>query len=444
MTAPDNVTGAPYVVVSVDGHASPSLEHQLRDYCPQRYLEDFDAFVKLLRDTEQATREGRDPRGPDGKEVPSELRTMARFEKMSADPKVPAPLRQAMVTTRNNRGQQDPKARLADMDADGVAAEVIFAGSTNGELLPFLGFGFDAGAQNTDVELKAAGGHIWNSWLADYVAEAPERLHGVIQVPIHDIGRSVEEVRWCAQRGLHILNLPAPRRDFPAYTFPDYEPLWEVCEEYGVTLATHGGGGERSLGEDGPQGSALFYVESQWLSRRGLWQLIFGGVFERHPGLQLVFTEQRVDWVPHTIRNLDSVYLSERAGELRAALPRLPSEYWARNCFIGGSHLAAYEVAVRDQVGLSNLLWGTDYPHIEGTWPYTRLAMRNTFAGVPEADVRKIIGENALPVYHLDAGALRAIADKIGPAPADLAVPLSPQEFPEHRGFAFRELGDMY
>jgi predicted TIM-barrel fold metal-dependent hydrolase len=184
-----------------------------------------------------------------------------------------------------------------------------------------------------------------------------------------------------------------------------------------------------------------------WLSRRSLWQLIFAGVFERHPKLKLVFTEQRVLWVPETLRDLDNVYASDTqflagADVVDIDLPKRPSEYWASNCYVAGSFLAPFEVALREKVGVRNLMWGADYPHVEGTWPRTRLSMRNTFADVPEDDARKILGENALGVYNLAADALRPIADRIGPTPDELAQPLAPNEFPDFRGEAFRTFGD--
>ena len=86
-------------------------------------------------------------------------------------------------------------------------------------------------------------------------------------------------------------------------------------------------------------------------------------------------------------------------------------------------------------------MWATDYPHVEGTWPCTRLVMRNTFARAPEARVRAVLGDNAVRVCGLDADALGKIADDIGPTVNEIAQPLTPEEFPSLRSFAFREVG---
>jgi predicted TIM-barrel fold metal-dependent hydrolase len=207
----------------------------------------------------------------------------------------------------------------------------------------------------------------------------------------------------------------------------------------------------------------LWLTEVFWLGRRAIPQLMFGGVFEHHPRLRLVLTEQRVGWVAETLNELESVYinatsLEQRAEALRlpapslltnpievkALVPRHPREYWATNCFISGSTLAPFEAAMRHEVGIRNLMWGSDYPHIEGTWPNTPLALRHAFADIPEEEARLILGENALGVYGLDRAMLRSVADRIGPLPEDLGVATTPSELPRLRSYAFRIGGSLH
>ena len=428
-------TGQRYLVVSTDSHAGPSVEHQLRPFCPKAHLGKFDEFVAALkRDATLDTGE-RDDSLVGGN---AHVRLTQAYRK---DPSAPQYLRDAFVVCSAAAGLQDPDARRVHMDEDGVAVDIVMAGGDNGETLPFAGLGIDAGSAKVPGELKAVGGHIWNAWLADFISGAPERHVGVAQIPIWDVDTAVREVEWARDAGLKAVNLPAPRGDYPPYTERLYDPLWDACEALNMPLITHSGGGEPALGLEGPLGRAVSAAEIHWLSRRGLWQMIFGGVFERHPGLKLVLTEQRVTWVPETLRDLDSVYRSQVHREVAQTLPRLPSEYWTDHCFLSGSFLAPFEVAARHEVGLGNLMWGTDYPHNEGTWPRTRLSMRNTFAGIPEPETRMILGENALRVYDLDEHALRKIADRIGPTPEELSVKPTPDELPEFVGAAFREIG---
>lgn len=440
--ARERAAGTPYLIVSTDSHVGPSLEKQLRPHCPKDYLERFDEFARALR---YAREGGGRPADVPALDVPEHIRSVMATPRLpsSPDPKV-----RARETARQGAwtcpGQQDPHVRLRDMDSDGVAADVIFAGGQNGEVLPFLSWGgFDQGPSGVDVELRAMGAHIYNSWLAEFVSVAPERHVGAMQVAITDVAGAVREIEWGRAAGLGAVNLPAPQRDFAAHNDPSYEPFWSACEALELPLMTHVGAGDTPLGANGPMGRAMVQSEQHFLGRRALWQLVFSGVFERHPGLKLVFVEQRQEWVPGTLRHLDSVYehVLSSTPDVRRELPRRPSEYWATNCFIAGSFMAPFEAARRHEVGIHNLMWGTDYPHAEGTWPNTMLALRNTFAGIPEEDTRLILGENAVRVFGLDHAALRAVADRIGPTPEQLGKPLADEEFPLHRGFAFRRFG---
>jgi hypothetical protein len=107
-----------------------------------------------------------------------------------------------------------------------------------------------------------------------------------------------------------------------------------------------------------------------------------------------------------------------------------PSEYWARQCFVGSSFIRPAEVQLRDAVGVDKIMWGVDYPHKEGAFPYSREAQRAAFAGVDHAEVATMLGENAARVYGFDLDVLRPIADKVGPTVAELDVPLPPQSLP--------------
>jgi predicted TIM-barrel fold metal-dependent hydrolase len=410
LAAPTRTDERPYTVVSCDTHAGPSLRHALRPYCPQKYLPDFDAYTKVQQEH----------LGPE-------------LYFGDAD---------KYANTLSCKGHDDPSARLHDMDESGIAAAVVFGGGQNHEAVPFLGLGFDAGNVQVAHKLRAVGERIWNEWLSDYVTESPTRLVGVMQAPLWDVEYAVREIERFHDRGLRAVNFPSPRSDFPAYNDPRYERIWAVCADRDIPLASHSGGGERSLGWDGPGGMAITFSETQWLCRRHLPQLIFGGVFERHPRLKVVFTEQRVAWVAYTLQEYDSLYFSDMANpQWRAPWPKRPSEYWRDHCYIGGSFMAPFEVAMRHEVGLRNLLWGDDYPHVEGIWPKTWLNMRDTFCNVPEDDARWILGKNAIDVYGLDRTALDAIAVRIGPRPSDLAVPVDPSEIPAHPSLTFRRRG---
>ncbi|MEX1006817.1 MAG: amidohydrolase family protein [Acidimicrobiia bacterium] len=395
----------PLVVVSSDTHIGPLLKEQLRDYCPPAYLDDFDAFVTAREDSAQGR--GGLPFGGH----PNSL----------------------------TAGHHDVDARLRDMNRDGIAAEVIFHGSQNGEPMPFLPqlLGNNASFE-LDPELAPVGERIYNRWLADFCSVEPERHVGLAHVPMWDIDAAVGELEWAADVGLRGVNFPAPRHGvYLEYNDRAWEPFWSACEACNMALATHVGVASPGRAS-GPESLALTSIEDGgYFARRAIWWMIFGGVFERHPNLKLVITESPGEWWSHTMVELDSTWLSQADwnAALREQVPRRPSEYCESNVFVGASFLASFEAArAVDEGYASQLLWGSDYPHIEGTWqhtshddaePVTRAAQRNTFCEIRPDATRAMLGENAVAVYGLDAQKLGEVAARIdAPTLAELAVPI--------------------
>jgi hypothetical protein len=152
-------------------------------------------------------------------------------------------------------------------------------------------------------------------------------------------------------------------------------------------------------------------------SRRPMWQMMLGGVFDRHPDLKLVLTEIRVDWIPATLAHLDGIWERNR-NELPAKRP--PSEYWKTNCLAGASFIHKAEVEHRHELGVETILFGRDFPHHESTWPQTQAFLRDAFAGVPDDEARLMLGENGIRFLGLDRDRLAAIAKRIGPKLQDI------------------------
>ncbi|MGH7855824.1 MAG: amidohydrolase family protein, partial [Candidatus Binatia bacterium] len=174
-------------------------------------------------------------------------------------------------------------------------------------------------------------------------------------------------------------------------------------------------------------------------------------VFERHPNLKLVITEQNADWWTASMREFDSSYFTHRY-MLVDQMPRKPSEYCRTNVFIGASFAARFgaEDAVRNGYS-GNFIWGRDYPHIEGTFIHTddddpatnptRLSQRYTFCNLPPAEIPKMVGLNGIRAYGLDGAELATVATKIGaPTLRELTTPIA--AIPENGGVqAFRQIG---
>ena len=406
-------TSEPVVVVSNDTHVGPRLVEDLRPYCPAAHLDDFDAFAASTSSEREAAT------------------AMLEGSGYLAHPNL------------RTDGHHDSAARLADYDHDGIAAGVLFHGSMNLEPIPFVASPLGKPKEAPDREHLGVGQRIYNRWLADFVSQEPRRHIGLAYLPLWDVDAAIAELEWARDAGLRGVNFPAMRDgELPEYNRRVWEPLWSACEDLGMPLVTHVGGGTNAR-YSGLESVALMQLESAgFLSQRAVWWMIFGGVFERHPDLKLVITETPGDWFAPKSVELDALhafYEAKRDEPLNAALlqqvPRRPSEYMARNVFFGASFASAHEVQQAVEHGLGGqLLWGSDYPHLEGTFVYdeqrrqpsvTRLALRNTFCGVAPDDAARMVGGNAIDVYGLDADALRGIAREIGaPTLDELATPI--------------------
>ena len=172
-----------------------------------------------------------------------------------------------------------------------------------------------------------------------------------------------------------------------------------------------------------------------YYSHRPMWHLIYNGAFERHPDLKLVLTEQGTGWVPRTLATLDEFYHRFTtpgavehaiAGGIGEVLRRPPSDYFATNCYITASSVRPIELTVRDEMGGSGrIMWGADYPHMEGSFPHTTEALRFAFAGIPGDEVNRMLAAVPAEVYGFDLDDLQQIADQIGPTVSELMQPLT-------------------
>ena len=336
------------------------------------------------------------------------------------------------------QGIWDADVRLREMDREGIAGEFVYFGDHRASAMFYNVFN-----RRYDNDVCEAGVRAYHRWLYDTFGHAQDRLFLVgAGGPGIDIDATVAELTWVADHGFHgtyppgFLSYPGVMPLFDEY----WEPVWTLCEERGLPLFVHAGFGQEQ-GHFFPQiakikaeidaaGSTteelVTRVRREVLTgdffadvtpRRPMWQLMFGGIFDRHPGLKLVMTEVRADWIPATLRYLDEVYLRHRA-DLPAQ--HMPSEYWHTNCLVSVSFPHRVEIAMRYEMGLETIAFGRDYPHNESTWPNTKAWLRDAFGAVPQNELRLMLGENAVRVLGLDRDRLAAIADQIGPTVDEL------------------------
>ncbi len=387
-----------YMVISADCHAGLPNE-QYRDYLDPQYREQFDTYLAERTRVLELSQ-----RGILNEEFAEE------WHKENEE---------------GLRGGWDATRRDKELDADGVAGEVIFPDAdavTSGASAPF-GAGLGGGT-DTPQELLMAGAKAHNRWLAELCALSPERRAGVAVVPIlGDIDAAVAEIRQAHESGLRggILISSMWGRAEP-YHAARYDPVWATCAELDLPVHVHSGAADRE--SPGPY-VGIYTTEVRWWSTRPLWFLIWSGVFERHPDLKFVVAECGAFWAPDLLWTMDAVFDREHGSkklgqQLTEHMTMRPSEYFDRNCFIGASNTRRRELARRYEIGIPNIMWGNDFPHPEGTWPHTKEWLRGAFSDIPGDETADMLGRNAAAVYGFDAAALAPLVDRIGPTPEDL------------------------
>jgi predicted TIM-barrel fold metal-dependent hydrolase len=424
---------APLVVVTTDSHIGPRLVEDLRPYCPKRYLEEYDEFVRVSA-----------PPSDDPLEYFRAFRPGIDEASVMADETT----RHMLDGLRQNAtaGHYDAGERVKDMDRDGVAAEVIYHGSQNGHPFPFLdatGGTFNAlyfqptSKSTHELELAMVGMHMYNQFLADQCATSPGRHLGLMHLPIWDIDAALRELEWAHAAGLRGVNFPAPKPGVRPYDDLAWDPFWAACQERGLVLATHDGAGFDDVSVARPHTHLALSLEGD-LPKKFFPRLIFGGTFERFPDLKLTMTELESPasaWWAQTARRFDQIWEVNRA-LLGEQVPRPPSEYMANNIFLGQSylHVIPAEVTVAVERGYdTNFMWGSDYPHQESVYRHTtdddvetstRLGLRAAFNQAPPAAAQAMVGTTAANVYGCDLDQLGAVARRINAITLrQLAVP---------------------
>jgi predicted TIM-barrel fold metal-dependent hydrolase len=405
------------LVISSDCHAG-ALPDTYKDYMPKQFHAAADAWwLNYAREMMQRMGTFFDQEAAEefaskaGEQGSGKFQKDAMSAAMSAsDDDLRAFLADPDSIIAPRRGEYDPAVRLQELEDDGIAGEVIFP-----QMAPF-GAGLMQYRHPISAEQNLAGNQAYNHWLADLCKSNPGRHAGVAIINVDDIETSVREIREAHAMGLFggVL-LPTSTGDNPFYHhYNHYAPLWSVCEELNMPIHTHSGWSP-DYG-DSPAATPMFISEVDMWAHRPFTAMLWSGVFERHPGLKLVLTETGCSWILETLRTLEFKSNNPIFAHFTKGMSLTPAEYFQRNCYIGASFLPRHEVGDRHRIGVDKLMWGSDYPHMEGTWPNTMEKLQETFFDVPESEIRSMLGETAVDVFGFDAGNMRTLADRIGPA----------------------------
>ena len=429
----EEVNGRPYVVVSADAHAAPDDLEQFLSYVDPTYRE---AVAELgdLSSTAISMFGGVDP-GEIDEADPVRATAARRLAGMGVDIAAAGEwlsrYGEDWVIPGDGAGR-----RLAVLEEQGIHAEVTYPGPVlAGGISPAMYLGSQA-SEGLDVVWPAL--HAYNRWLAEFCTAAPGRRAGCIPIDLHDLDRAVEEVQWARSAGLFggvMLPSMSVKSRLPGYADDYYEPFWSACEDQGMVVNLHTGASGSATDArylyDAKRGGMLGLYEVFVFTRRPLWFFIFGGVFDRHPRLKVVVAENGVQWLPSLVRDMEQFFDTHGGAPVRSALALRPAEYVERHVHLAGSLMQRRDAEMRGEIGVGRLMWGADYPHLEGAVPVHRQVLRHVFGGMPEPELRRILGRNAVDLYGFDGALLQEVADRCGPTVEDLSRPAELSDIPD-------------
>lgn len=286
------------------------------------------------------------------------------------------------------KGAWDPAARVKDMRQDGVDAEVIY---------PTVGMSL---YHCPDDDLMMSLFRAYNNWLVDFCKYDPRSFVGIASINIENIPAAVDEVRRAAKLGLRGVMIPAVPKPGKPFSSTYYDPLWSAAQDSGMPVSLHTfAAGVRAVEVTD---WCVTYSVATFQIQTSISQMIFSGVFERFPRLKVVSVENDVSWAPNLMERMDHVYHRHRhwAGTgLKSG--KLPSAFFKDH--ISMTFVRDIGAApVRHIIGLKNIMWSSDYPHSDTSWPNSQQHIAKQFAGVPKDELRRIVCDNAAELYRMN------------------------------------------
>lgn len=289
-------------------------------------------------------------------------------------------------------GGSDPGPRRADQERDGVAGEVLY---------PSLAMSL---FWLRDAPFQRACFRAYNDWLAEFVARDPHRLVGQALISLWDADEAVKELERCRAMGLRGASIWASPPDERAFTGAANDPFWQAAQDLETPVSMHCLTGFRDSPKlfdyEGPMGRIQRNMGYPEEIQHSLTDLIFSGVLERFPQLRLVMAENDIGWIGYHLLHADRIH--DKLGPvLGTGLSMSPGEYFRRQVFATFTEDEIGVLTMR-RLGSGNFMWGSDYPHYEGSWPRSQDVIEQGLRSVPEADRDNVLCHNAASLYGFD------------------------------------------
>ena len=392
------VTGAKnkYFMVSADSHANEPLDFLSARITDPQYR---DRLPRIVVDEEGVQWLHSDGYPPQRVRVPVHrtdlLPSLESFENYEVlNPYTEKMEEQDIIRAAAGRSVEQ---RLEHNAADGVDAEIVFG--QKGVLC----------LATPDPVFAGLMTRAWNRWALETFAAEFHRIMPMAMIAPTEVDAAIAEARWAADNSFHglmLANRPIFHRiDQPRnrleYNNQIFDPLWAAIEETGLPIVFHVGTGEDPRAVGGHGGAIINFHAAMGSAIDPLVTLIASGVFERFPKLKAGVIEASSGWIPWVLNSMDHSYRTHHMW-VRPVIPQLPSDYFRRNCFASTlEHPGMLDFLMT--LGLEdNLLWSSDYPHHEGSYPFSRLSIEREMRNLSDSQRAKLLGDNAVRIFNID------------------------------------------
>lgn len=292
---------------------------------------------------------------------------------------------------RKALGHNNIEGRLTDMRSEGIDAEIAF---------PSLGLWTYC---IEDIPAERATCEIYNDWNHDFFKDHPRVFVRCGVLPVRDLAATQVEMKRLADLGYSAAMLPVvTMAGIPKYNDELWDPIFRLAGELGLAFVLHTGTGlENVVVERGPGGAVVNYTRQMNDAQDAVMMLVAGGVLDRNPKARVAVIEAGASWLPALAERMDEVYHAHYA-MVRPRLSRMPSQIIREQvkCSFQSDRAC---IMARSVVGHEAIMWGSDYPHAEGTFPNSRLVIPKLFEGVDVTEREKadILGLNAARLFRL-------------------------------------------
>ncbi len=296
----------------------------------------------------------------------------------------PSRIRPHIRYEEGHAGGWDPHRRIQDMAADGVVADVLY---------PSIALRI---FEMQDIPLLNACLAAYNTWIAEFCQAYPRHMKGIAVVSLDDVARAAAELQRTRKLGLAGVMICVDPGSETSYGDPSYDQFWATAQELEMPVTLHVGSQRKASRTIGDAIIGHLYIQ------KALADLVCSGIFQRLPRLKVISAEADVTWAAHLIEKLDKSFTFLRT-RFPIATDRPPSQIFRDHVWLTFIRDLAL-VHVRHLVGVDRIMWSSDYPHHDSTWPRSQEVIAQHFDGIPESERRRMVWENVAELYGFERG----------------------------------------